>query len=123
MIQKTFIAVATIANSAACSKCNKTYIDHSFPSNRCPNSHPTDTFTPVAAPIALVVNATATLIANACFACGKPSSICDCLSPSAQPIFTNENESVATNNHICPSCNNDRVSKTEKSCWKCGSKL
>ncbi len=29
----------------------------------------------------------------------------------------------AINNHTCPTCRNDRCSKTEKSCWKCGSKL
>lgn len=29
----------------------------------------------------------------------------------------------AINNHICPTCKNDRVSKSEKSCWKCGNKL
>jgi len=27
------------------------------------------------------------------------------------------------NDHICPHCRNDRVSKTEKSCWRCGEKL
>ena len=32
-------------------------------------------------------------------------------------------EVVATNDHKCPSCGNDRVSKCEKSCWKCGSNL
>jgi hypothetical protein len=30
---------------------------------------------------------------------------------------------VAINNHTCPSCRNDRVSKSEHSCWKCGNKL
>lgn len=29
----------------------------------------------------------------------------------------------AINNHICPHCKNDRVSKTEKSCWLCGGLL
>ncbi len=29
----------------------------------------------------------------------------------------------AINDHVCPSCNNDRCSKTEKSCWKCGNLL
>jgi uncharacterized paraquat-inducible protein A len=27
------------------------------------------------------------------------------------------------NNHVCPSCRNDRVNKSEKSCWKCGNPL
>ncbi len=29
----------------------------------------------------------------------------------------------AINNHICPHCKNDRVSKSEASCWKCGGNL
>lgn len=29
----------------------------------------------------------------------------------------------AINDHVCPSCKNDRVSKTETSCWKCGGLL
>lgn len=31
--------------------------------------------------------------------------------------------SAAVNNHICPCCGNDKVSKTERSCWKCGGNL
>jgi hypothetical protein len=27
------------------------------------------------------------------------------------------------NDHVCPTCKNDRCSKSEKSCWKCGGKL
>jgi hypothetical protein len=27
------------------------------------------------------------------------------------------------NDHVCPACWNDKCSKTEKSCWKCGSPL
>jgi hypothetical protein len=30
---------------------------------------------------------------------------------------------AAVNDHICPSCRNDRCSKSEKSCWKCGNSL
>jgi len=30
---------------------------------------------------------------------------------------------IAVNDHICPTCGNDRVSKCEKSCWKCGGLL
>lgn len=30
---------------------------------------------------------------------------------------------VAVNDHTCKWCNNNRCSKTEKSCWKCGGKL
>jgi hypothetical protein len=29
----------------------------------------------------------------------------------------------AVNDHVCPCCGNDKVSKTEKSCWKCGGTL
>lgn len=29
----------------------------------------------------------------------------------------------AINDHICPCCGNDRVSKSERSCWKCGGSL
>jgi hypothetical protein len=32
-------------------------------------------------------------------------------------------EVQAVNDHTCPTCKNDRCSKTEKSCWKCGSNL
>lgn len=31
--------------------------------------------------------------------------------------------SMAINDHTCPTCKNNRCSKTEKSCWKCGNKL
>jgi hypothetical protein len=31
--------------------------------------------------------------------------------------------SIAVNDHTCPTCKNDHCSKTEKSCWKCGSNL
>lgn len=30
---------------------------------------------------------------------------------------------AAVNDHVCPSCNNNRCSKSEKSCWRCGSSL
>ena len=30
---------------------------------------------------------------------------------------------AAVNDHICPSCKNDRCSKTERTCWLCGGKL
>lgn len=31
------------------------------------------------------------------------------------------NANVAViNDHVCPACKNDKCSKTEKSCWKCG---
>lgn len=29
----------------------------------------------------------------------------------------------AINDHVCPTCTNNRCSKSEKSCWKCGGKL
>jgi hypothetical protein len=30
---------------------------------------------------------------------------------------------VLVNDHTCPTCKNDRCSKSEKSCWKCGNQL
>lgn len=30
---------------------------------------------------------------------------------------------VAVNDHVCPSCQNDRCSKNEKTCWRCGGVL
>lgn len=36
------------------------------------------------------------------------------------PIQAN---SMPVNDHICPTCKNDRCSKTEKSCWRCGNSL
>lgn len=43
----------------------------------------------------------------------------------AAVMHSNQTESVtvAANDHVCPSCKNDRVSKAERTCWKCGSSL
>lgn len=30
---------------------------------------------------------------------------------------------TAVNDHVCPTCQNDRCNKQEKFCWKCGSTL
>jgi len=30
---------------------------------------------------------------------------------------------VAINDHVCPVCGNNRCSKTEKICWRCGNSL
>lgn len=30
---------------------------------------------------------------------------------------------AVVNDHVCPSCGNDRCSKQERSCWKCGNRL
>jgi hypothetical protein len=32
-------------------------------------------------------------------------------------------QTIAMNDHACPSCGNDKCSKAEKSCWKCGASL
>lgn len=32
-------------------------------------------------------------------------------------------EVVAINDHICPGCGNNKCSKTERTCWKCGGTL
>lgn len=34
-----------------------------------------------------------------------------------------EDMQPAINNHVCPHCKNERVNKTEKSCWLCGGLL
>lgn len=34
-----------------------------------------------------------------------------------------EGEATVVNNHVCPSCGNNRVNKDERSCWKCGGSL
>ena len=33
------------------------------------------------------------------------------------------NVGAPINDHVCPHCRNDRVSKVEASCWRCGGKL
>lgn len=43
--------------------------------------------------------------------------------PFEKYISNNSSTQVAVNDHVCPTCKNDRVSKTEASCWKCGGKL
>ncbi len=35
----------------------------------------------------------------------------------------NVNLSVAVNDYVCPTCKNDRCSKREKICWRCGHNL
>lgn len=38
-----------------------------------------------------------------------------------QPTDLGLNANVTViNDHVCPSCKNDKCSKAEKSCWKCG---
>lgn len=37
--------------------------------------------------------------------------------------FMKEHPLPAINNHVCPHCKNERVSKDEKSCWLCGGML
>ena len=34
-----------------------------------------------------------------------------------------QTQTTVMNDHTCPSCGNDKCSKNEKSCWKCGSSL
>jgi hypothetical protein len=41
---------------------------------------------------------------------------------SAKTSAPVSNQSVV-NDHTCPTCKNDRCSKSEKTCWKCGNKL
>jgi hypothetical protein len=45
------------------------------------------------------------------------------VSSSYMPVVPVISSSVSINDHTCPTCKNDRCSKTEKSCWKCGNSL
>ena len=38
-----------------------------------------------------------------------------------QPAITSSNGTI--NNHICPTCGNNRCNSEEKACWKCGNLL
>lgn len=53
--------------------------------------------------------------------CGK--SIDDLTSDILKKIDDRIGSLPAENNHVCPHCKNDKVSKKEKSCWKCGGEL
>lgn len=46
----------------------------------------------------------------------SPLKVTAKLSTSTKAIKAGE----AVNDYVCPACNNDKCSKTEKSCWKCG---
>lgn len=41
----------------------------------------------------------------------------------AKDVGINPVVSVAVNDHVCPCCKNDKVSKAERTCWKCGGNL
>lgn len=40
-----------------------------------------------------------------------------------KPEITADESNVAVNDHTCVHCGNDRCSKKEKSCWKCGNPI
>lgn len=42
---------------------------------------------------------------------------------SIKPTSTPVQPSVAINDHTCRTCRNDRVSRSEKTCWRCGHTL
>jgi hypothetical protein len=44
------------------------------------------------------------------------------LSPPIQKL-SNQTMEPAVNDYVCPHCKNDRVSRNEITCWKCGGKL
>jgi hypothetical protein len=51
-----------------------------------------------------------------------------CISSDDDVEVTNDcagvhKQTIAMNDHTCPSCGNDKCSKAEKSCWKCGATL
>lgn len=41
----------------------------------------------------------------------------------ASPPQATQTTSPAINNHTCPTCQNNRCSKAERICWKCGGNL
>lgn len=43
--------------------------------------------------------------------------------PVVEAVSKIDTLAVAINDHTCKWCGNNRCSKTEKSCWKCGGKL
>lgn len=46
------------------------------------------------------------------------------MAPNASVIIgCLDGKSNAINDHVCPSCGNTRVSKSEKTCWSCGNNL
>ena len=50
------------------------------------------------------------------------------ISPDGNPsdmveVATTSTSTVAVNDYVCPTCKNDRCSKSEKTCWKCGGTL
>ena len=50
--------------------------------------------------------------------CSVPSNTCpDCNKPGPK------GSEPPVNDHTCPACGNNRCSKTEKSCWRCGGLL
>ncbi len=60
-------------------------------------------------------------------ACGVVAKHCAHHGQAAAPIQRQAPSMVASNaainDHTCTSCGNNRCSKTEKSCWKCGSPI
>lgn len=45
------------------------------------------------------------------------------LLPSASKTLTVETNQIAINDFICKTCSNNRCSKSERACWKCGNLL
>lgn len=41
----------------------------------------------------------------------------------AEIIIAKSNNLAVVNDYICPTCKNNRCSKSEKTCWKCGNPL
>lgn len=39
------------------------------------------------------------------------------------PVVQSTDSTVAVNDYICPTCRNNRCSRSEKTCWKCGNQL
>lgn len=51
------------------------------------------------------------------------SSDCFCEAFQETSSIANTAPSDMINDHICPSCKNNRCNKSEKTCWRCGNSL
>ena len=52
---------------------------------------------------------------------GVPITYDDSPAPTCDSV--KDNVKGVINDHVCPTCKNDRCTKSEISCWKCGEKL
>lgn len=53
----------------------------------------------------------------------KYGNWCECELTNVQTNIINMTANQIINDYICPTCKNNRCSKSEKLCWRCGEKL